>query len=284
MKKNLRSFAEYLNISPKNFSEIGVLNPIISRDIALFIDPRLLKHSKYEIFNTNAVKTFDDFYKSLARQIKAYLKIPDEKIRRKASQNIVNKLIAKEPVGLGLGYSKSGTKGLGVGKHNAEILFKNALDIYTCVPDIGEEAFSLLNILSEGIGADYIGDITANIIWEELSQFTEIIAKKLNIPVESFLIKEKRFMLPKHPNSTTRNKYPLILVPKDILSDLPKDVDMYDVLTGYADQNQKIRNDVNEKIYISELTFCPTNGFMQLQPSKLINEWGNWLDLKNKVN
>ena len=248
MKKHLLSFADYLKISPKKFSEIGVLNPLISKDIQLFIDPRLLKRSKYEIFKNNAVNTFDNFYKDIARLIKAYLKISDEKIRYKAREKIINKLVAKEPIGLGLGYSRAGTKGQGVGKHNAEILFKNALDIYTCVPDIGEEAFSLLNLLSEGIGADYIGDITANIIWEELAQFTEIIAKKISIPVQSFLIKEKEFMLPKHPNSTSKNKYPLILVPRDVLSDLPRDVDMYEVLEGYIDKNQKIRNDVNEKI------------------------------------
>ena len=38
--------------------------------------------------------------------------------------------------------------------------------------------------------------------------------------------------------------------------------------------------DVNEKVYISELTFCPTNGFMQIEPENLINEWGIWLKLK----
>lgn len=38
--------------------------------------------------------------------------------------------------------------------------------------------------------------------------------------------------------------------------------------------------DVKERVYISELTFCPTNGFMQLEPEYLEEEWGNWLKLK----
>ena len=248
MKRHYTSIAEYFNISPKKFYEIGVLNPLVDRDIQLFIDPRLLKKSKYEIFNKNAVKTYETFYKNLAKHIKAYLKISDENIKKKAKQNIVQELTAKEPVGLGLGYSKFGTNGQGVGSFNAEVLFKNALDIYKCVPDIGEEAFSLLNILSEGIGADYIGDITANIIWEELASFTEDIAKKLNIPTEPFMIKENNFMLPKHPNSIKRKAYPVLFVPRNILSDLPKDADMNDVLGGYVDKNAKIRTEIDKKI------------------------------------
>lgn len=248
MKKHYTSLAEHFKISPKSFSKAGVLNTLIDRDIQLFIDPRLLKKSKYEIFNKNAVKTYDTFYKTIAKHIKAYLNISDEKIKSKAKQNIIQKLTAKEPVGLGLGYSKSNTNGQGVGTCNAEILFKNALDIYKCVPEIGEEAFSLLNILSEGIGADYIGDITANIIYEELASFTENIAPKLNIPTESFSINDNNFMLPRHPNSTKRRIYPVLLVPREILSDLPKEVDMESIFEGYVDKNQKIRTEIDEKI------------------------------------
>lgn len=248
MKKYYTSVAEYFKISPKKFYELGVLNPLIDRDIQLFIDPRLLKRSKYKIFNKDAVNTYETFYKNLAKQIKAYLKIADENIKKKAKQNIIHNLTAKEPVGLGLGYSKFGTNGQGVGSFNAEVLFKNALDIYKCVPDIGEEAFSLLNILSEGIGADYIGDITANIILKELASFTESIAKKIGLTTESFSIKNSTFMLPKHPNSTKRNTYPILLVPRNILSDLPKDVDINDVLEGYVDKNAEIRREIDKKI------------------------------------
>ncbi len=248
MKKTSTSYAEYLKIPPKKFYDLGVLNPILDKDVNLFIDPRLLKNSRYEMFNTFATKTYETFYKSLAGNIKAYLQLTDDKIKTKAKQNIIKKLTAKEPVGLGLGYSKSGTNGQGVGKYNAEILFKNALDIYKCVPNIGEEAFSLLNLLSEVIGADYIGDITANIIMYELVKFTESTAKKLNISTEKFIMNGSEFMLPVHPNSTIKKRYPVLLVPKDILSELPKDADMKDVLEGYADKNRQIRTDIDEKI------------------------------------
>ena len=38
--------------------------------------------------------------------------------------------------------------------------------------------------------------------------------------------------------------------------------------------------DVNGKVYISELTFCPTNGFMKLKPEYVAEEWGELLKLK----
>lgn len=38
--------------------------------------------------------------------------------------------------------------------------------------------------------------------------------------------------------------------------------------------------DVHGKIYISELTFVPTGGFMRLAPEGTVEEWGNWLELK----
>ena len=37
--------------------------------------------------------------------------------------------------------------------------------------------------------------------------------------------------------------------------------------------------DVDGKIYISELTFVPTNGFMHIEPENLLLEWGKWLVL-----
>lgn len=37
--------------------------------------------------------------------------------------------------------------------------------------------------------------------------------------------------------------------------------------------------DVGGKIYISEMTFVPTGGFMRLVPEEMTEKWGNWLEL-----
>ena len=36
---------------------------------------------------------------------------------------------------------------------------------------------------------------------------------------------------------------------------------------------------VRVDLYISELTFVPTNGFMHIEPENLLLEWGKWLVL-----
>lgn len=36
------------------------------------------------------------------------------------------------------------------------------------------------------------------------------------------------------------------------------------------------------KIYISELTFVPTGGYMKLTPESVLKEWGEWLTLPHK--
>ncbi len=74
MRKRIITYAEIMNINPEELSERGVLNPTINSDVPLFVDPRLLKTSKHKIFQ-NASKTYNDFYKNLAKKIRAYLKL-----------------------------------------------------------------------------------------------------------------------------------------------------------------------------------------------------------------
>lgn len=37
--------------------------------------------------------------------------------------------------------------------------------------------------------------------------------------------------------------------------------------------------DVEGDIYLSELTFMPTGGYMELKPEKTLEEWGSWLEI-----
>lgn len=78
-------------------------------------------------------------------------------------------------------------------------------------------------------------------------------------------------LLKGHKNNPNKIKKPsnfeeMIEISKKLSKDFPfVRVDLYDV---------------NGKIYISELTFCPTNGFMRLEPEYVAEEWGDWLKLK----
>lgn len=246
-RKKIKKYSEFIGVDSNEFKKRNILDPTINSDMPLFIDPRLLKFSRYEIFH-KASNTFDEFYSELANDIRSYIEISDIKAKQKMQENMIRKLSAPEPNGLCLGYSKKDTNGQGVGKTNAKLLFDNAVEIYTILPKIGSAVFSLLGLLTEGIGADYIGDITANIICKELYRFTEDISKEMKINVRKYILKDNVFYLPMHPNATEKYNFPILFVPKDILTDLPKDADFEYVFSGYVNENEEIRDGVNDKI------------------------------------
>ena len=246
-RKKIKKYSEFIGIDSNEFKKRNILDPTINSDMPLFIDPRLLKYSQYEIFHKASI-TFDEFYLELANMIRHYIKISDIKIKQKMQKNIIKRLSAPEPNGLCLGYSKNDTNGQGVGKVNAKLLFNNVVEMYTMLPTIGSTVFSLLGLLTEGIGADYIGDITANIIWNELCCFTQNISKDMGLNVREYVLRDHKFYLPMHPNATEKNNFPILFVPKDILTDLPKDADFEYVFNGYTNENEGIRGGVNDKI------------------------------------
>lgn len=60
-------------------------------------------------------------------------------------------------------------------------------------------------------------------------------------------------------------------------------IEMVNLVTELANPFPFVRIDlynVNEKIYISEFTFIPTGGNMELEPAHYINDWGELLELK----
>lgn len=79
------------------------------------------------------------------------------------------------------------------------------------------------------------------------------------------------YSLPEHEHypkaiSKPENFDKMIEISKKLSNDFPfVRVDLYDS---------------NGKIYISELTFVPTGGFMKIDPPNTLVEWGNWLKLK----
>ena len=168
-------------------------------------------------------------------------------------KQLVSFLKAKELDGLCLGYA-NGHPGSGLGEKYATAIMNNALELYENFKDGDTIAFSLLHLLTEGIGADYIGDITAQIIKEQIYKYTEMQAKEMQIPTEIFkdLIIGKVFSLPVHPNPF-KKRIPILFVPKSILSSLPVDANLEYVFNGYISDNDNIRNTTNFKnIHLKE--------------------------------
>ena len=81
------------------------------------------------------------------------------------------------------------------------------------------DLFVLMSLFEEGIGPDRISDMTTNVIAKDLMAFTLRVCETLNVPAQSLRIGNQYGKLPINP--TQKHKSPVILVPADILRELP---------------------------------------------------------------
>lgn len=102
-----------------------------------------------------------------------------------------------------------------------------------------------LALLEEGIGPDRISDMTTNIILKDLITYNHRVIEELKLETDDFTINGNTYKL--LPNKYSKEIKPLILVPSDIVRDLPIASDWNDVSSA-ASQNADIRDKVNNHI------------------------------------
>ncbi len=240
-----RILSDYLKLDKNEFEKRQLLNPTFNKDVRLFIDPMLLKTSSHKIFSENARSKYEDFFQKLCQRILLTKELTGID-KEKAKQGILNDLRFGEQKGLGLGYSRYGTAGRGTGHKIAEMLYNSAEKLILKGSN-NTGIFSVLFLLEEGFGPDYVSDMTAHIIIHELASFSEKIANEMGINTEIYGIEGCYYKLPKHPLYDTY----LFFVPRDILSPLDKVLDVKDVLGRFCainEDNDAIRQRINQDI------------------------------------
>jgi len=238
--KNPISFAEYYKVDPNILSRRGILNPMLNVDTKLFIDPVILKNSKQTGFARQATASFQSYFGDLIPIIKA-IKTREDFAWRTAQ----GKLYFHEVPGTCLGYTSTDIRGSAFGPFLTGRLIDRAKEIV----NLGVEdpaLFILLPLLEDGVGADRISDMTTNIILKDIYQFTSSACKALGIPTK-LRIKQNgdEFQLPINP--TQSKPTPVLLVPRDILRDLPVASDWSEV-ADVVSANAAIRARVNRFI------------------------------------
>lgn len=237
--------SDYLGVDKAEFKKRKILNPTFNKDVRLFIDPVLLKTSEHKIFSQDARAKYENFFQKLYERILVSKEL-NGKDKEKAQKGIIQNLKFGEMKQLCLGYSRYGTAGRGTGNKIATILYNSAEKlIYKGAENTG--FFSVLFLLEEGFGPDYISDMTAHIIIQELAIFTEKIASDLVIKTDEYTIGTRIYHLPKHP---LYNTY-VLFIPNDILSPLDKVLDVKDVLGRFCNSNEDndaIRQRINQDI------------------------------------
>jgi 1-acyl-sn-glycerol-3-phosphate acyltransferase len=105
----------------------------------------------------------------------------------------------------------------------------------------------LLNgLFSDRIGPDRISDMTTNIVLPDLAAYTARICREANVPIEPFKLNGHEVALPVNPLQAGR-RTPVILVPADVLRDLPV-ASSVDDIWRVAAKNEQIRGRMSAEI------------------------------------
>jgi len=162
-------------MDPFNFKslrqeQVDFVIPRLDRDIPLGIDPFLLYKSRY--------MDFRDLHSAM-------LSVFNEGVRRfSAGRESEARLIIDFPEvrEIGLGYGKATKRGSGLGNLLNQLL----IDTLAASPDLlrrGVKHIEEMQLLSLGIGADRISDISGNILKQFLIKYTQEQAQLWGIPV-----------------------------------------------------------------------------------------------------
>jgi hypothetical protein len=156
---------EIFEISQSRWDDTGAFDAFVGLDAPLYIDPFLLSESSAKELK-DAKEVFDSHFSGIVRLLSSAQSLGDPFFNAAAKR-----LTFKEIPNTGLGYSKHGRQGSGIGIGLAtEIAGLGKLIINAGVND--PEIFSLMGLLQDNIGADRISDMTAAIILGSLLQCT----------------------------------------------------------------------------------------------------------------
>jgi hypothetical protein len=201
----------------------------LEEDTILFIDPFLLKKSKFkkeqELFDR-----FGDYFRYI------YEESINMKDKNSENNRIMRLLNFTEPKEIGLGYSEKNSEGSSPGKKFASLLIKffiNSAARRLIKEDslYPEKKFNpyTIEIFTDRFGVDGLSDITANLIMDYLIDYTQKQSKKYMIPMKELAFDNdgfdfdpdvmnwrggNRYLLPENP---LKKGVPIILVPKRLL-------------------------------------------------------------------
>lgn len=226
------SLSMFCGIDPRALEARDVFDPVLDIDTRLFLDPHLLKHAEVPEF-ANAYEHLKTHFGNIARLLLASDAEGD--VFWKGADRL---MVWPEVKGLCIGYSKESTDGSGIGPELRAELLRTAKQILN--KGISDpEIFELVGMFQERFGPDRISDMTANVIRQELNQFTNRILLEI--------AEECTVQIPRNSESAPLNPInnsPLLLVPKSLLRDIPVALD-WSSRDIVAEQHEELREAVN---------------------------------------
>jgi hypothetical protein len=227
------SITDCFNIDKNKFEETGAFDAVLGIDTRLFVDPFLIPYTKTEELKGGRDKALEYFSKIL--RLLLATKSKDDATWKAAKKS----LKFHETPGFNFGYSQK-TGGSAFGDRLTNRVLETAYEIVK--KGIEDPIiFELVGIFEEGIGCDRISDMYCRILFDDFSSFTLRVFKSLGIEVKPVIIKGRKLILPTNPY---KPEEPILLVPKDILRELPIAYDFSDIYLVCA-ANEELRKKLN---------------------------------------
>lgn len=213
--------------------KLGVFDPLLEVDSNYFINIKRLNETSVLEFKgayTKINKRFEEIGLLLA-----YSKKPNDRLYRAA----IKKFDFPEVNGIGLGYSSS-ENGSGFGPKLRNQIIADAKQII----DSGvkePEIFHLVGLFERNVGPDRLSDMIACIIKDEIEAYTKRINAELGISSSNY----PKFTFEDGLLINPYKKSPLLLLPKEILHEIPIALD-WDDIDRVCSEINIIRMEINE--------------------------------------
>ena len=237
MSRKLQSpklFSAHFDIDPAELDMAGLFDPILNCDTPLFVDPLLLRTSSNEVASGECYDQLRARFANVVRLLDASQN-PGDPAWKAAERQLDLSERPETCLGFGGGSIR--------GSSRPDALRTTILKTTKEIVRLGEndpEIISLMGMFEDGVGPDTISDLTTTAISKGLAKLTSEFAVAHGITVKNF---PQFFGMPL-PSNPYRPNTPVLLVPSDVLRDLPLATDWSDV-SEVAFQNQLIRDAFN---------------------------------------
>ncbi|MDP3492313.1 MAG: hypothetical protein Q8R82_04310 [Hyphomonadaceae bacterium] len=212
-------FTQHFGGKPEAFKAAGLIEPILNCDTKLFVDPTLVPTSSNSEISGAGFAALTERYRNIIKLVAASKSEGD--VAWKGAKRLLN---LDECPETHLGYGGSRTTGSSRPAELRDVILRTTKQIV----ELGETdptLLSLVGLFEEGVGPDTIGDFTSHCIFEALVAISAEFYEQHDYPTVAFARLKGAKLVPDPKDPAT----PILLVPGDIVRDLPLAVDWTDV-------------------------------------------------------
>jgi hypothetical protein len=229
-------FSKHFKVDPKKLDAANLLDPVLNSDTKLFIDPLLIYKSQNALIKRDGRKAIEKAFNDVIGLVD--ISAAEGDAAWKAAFKALN---LDERPETSLGYGGAGNSGSSPPAKTRTGILRTAKQIIT-LGEKNPDMIPLMGLFEEGVGPDILSDMTTNFLLPVLCEITEQFCEANAVPTKAFGAKYSNRKLPENPHRPTE---PVILVPRDLLRDLPLAADWADV-SRVVLEVQEVRDAVNQ--------------------------------------